>query len=317
MVITMMWVGGWWVGGAQTENLEEEEKGEEEGQEVEEGSDEEEKSRDKGTAQKFKAMRSQLPDHIDHFYDKVAEGKASPREFRTKIVNELFEKLPNGRYRLTDFQVAEEEGDIYKYRDQTDGKEYHAFIELTPKGTYCIESAQMLEEEEYEELAFEGISALRWVQEFYKEKVKEKKEIEASPPPAEGAAEEAKEGEAPAEGENKSPSPKKEPEKKDMFRKKRTKRTDIPIAATDTLGLPQAVLQKQEDEETAMQADMKEIIETDEKRNDLESYILTMRVKSNLSEDEIVAVLERQGQEREKFDSDLLKAEDTANNRCQ
>lgn len=179
-------------------------------------------------------------------------------------------------------------------------------VKLTLNGTYCIESAQMLEEEEYEE------------------KVKEKKEIEvpaeeakpaegeASPPPAEGAAEEAKEGEAPAEGENKSPSPKKEPEKKYEWvevvkKKKRTKRTDIPIAATDTLGLPQAVLQKQEDEETAMQADMKEIIETDEKRNDLESYILTMR--DRVSEGGQYGAFISSA-EREKFDSDLLKAED-------
>ncbi|CAE7379908.1 Hspa4 [Symbiodinium natans] len=149
---------------------------------------------------------------------------------------------------------------------------------LTLNGTFGIESAQMLEEEEYEE------------------KVKEKKEIEvpaeeeakpaegeASPPPPEGEKPESpKEGEAAAEGETKAPSPKKEPEKKYEWvevvkKKKRTKRTDIPIVATDVPGLPSNTIQKQEDEETAMQADMKEIIETDEKRNDLESYILTMR----------------------------------------
>ncbi|CAE7812218.1 MSI3, partial [Symbiodinium sp. CCMP2456] len=77
--------------------------------------------------------------------------------------------------------------------------------------------------------------------------------------------------------------------------------------ATDTPGLPRAVVQKQEDEETAMQADMKEIIETDEKRNDLESYILTMRDKCSEGGQYGAFI---SSAEREKFDSDLLKAED-------
>eukprot|EP00913_Durusdinium_trenchii_P015114 g14175.t1 len=140
--------------------------------------------------------------------------------------------------------------------------------------TFGIEGAQMLEEEEYEE------------------KVKEKKEIEVPAEEKEEAkAESPKEekpespkGEAAPEGEaeKKEESPKKEPEKKVEWvevikKKKRTKRTDINIMSSDICGLSEKTLQKQQDEETAMQADMKEIIETDEKRNDLESYILTMR----------------------------------------
>eukprot|EP00435_Cladocopium_sp_Y103_P072645 s5_g40.t3 len=156
-----------------------------------------------------------------------------------------------------------------------DTKKIKVKAKLSLNGTFGLESAQMLEEEEYEE------------------KVKEKKEIEV---PAEEKAEgEAKpdspkdakpEGEASpeGEGEKKEESPKKEPEKKVEWvevvkKKKRTKRTDIPIISSDTCGLPEKVLNKQQDQETAMQADMKEIIETDEKRNDLESYILTMRDK--------------------------------------
>ena len=33
-------------------------------------------------------------------YDNEADKKESPRQFRTKILNELFEQLPNGSYRL-------------------------------------------------------------------------------------------------------------------------------------------------------------------------------------------------------------------------
>jgi len=184
-----------------------------------------------------------------------------------------------------------------------DTKKIKVKAKLSLNGTFSIESAQMLEEEEYEE------------------KIKEKKEIEVpveeakteaeSPAPPEEAKEEAKEGEAPAEGE-KAPSPKKEPEKKFEWvevvkKKKRTKRTDITIVATDTPGLPQATVQKQQDEETAMQADMKEIIETDEKRNDLESYILTMRDKISESGQYGAFI---SSSEREKMEADLMKSED-------
>mmetsp|Transcript_76217 Transcript_76217/g.182356 ORF Transcript_76217/g.182356 Transcript_76217/m.182356 type:complete len:834 (+) Transcript_76217:38-2539(+) len=170
-------------------------------------------------------------------------------------------------------------------------------VKLTLNGTYCIESAQMLEEEEYEE------------------KIKEKKEIEV---PAETKEEKpAEEAEKPegekAEGEEaKEASPKKEPEKKVEWvevvkKKKRTKRTDINVVATDVCGLPERTLQKQQDEETAMQADMKEIIETDEKRNDLESYILTMRDKISESGKYGAFI---SSSDREKFESELTKAED-------
>lgn len=184
-----------------------------------------------------------------------------------------------------------------------DTKKIKVKAKLSLNGTFGLESAQMLEEEEYEE------------------KVKEKKEIEV---PAEEKAEgEAKpdspkdakpEGEASpeGEGEKKEGSPKKEPEKKVEWvevvkKKKRTKRTDIPIIASDTCGLPEKFLNKQQDQETAMQADMKEIIETDEKRNDLESYILTMRDKC--SEGGQYGAFISSG-DREKLESELMKAED-------
>merc|ERR1712054_653844 len=52
---------------------------------------------------------------------------------------------------------------------------------------------------------------------------------------------------------------------------------------------------------------MKEIIETDEKRNDLESYIFNMRSKIEVGNEygEFISA-----SDREKFNSDLTKAED-------
>mmetsp|Transcript_40708 Transcript_40708/g.120723 ORF Transcript_40708/g.120723 Transcript_40708/m.120723 type:complete len:839 (+) Transcript_40708:102-2618(+) len=142
---------------------------------------------------------------------------------------------------------------------------------LTLHGTFLIEGAQLVEEEEYEET------------------IKEKRELPAEETPAEEAkpeGEEAKpaEGEAPKEGEEKKPEEKKEPEKKYEWvdvvkKKKRTKKTDLTVTATGRPGLSDATLQKLKDQEFAIQAEMREIIETDERRNDLESYIFNMRDK--------------------------------------
>lgn len=56
--------------------------------------------RDKGKAVKFAQMRKSLPPHIIQLYDEEAAKKASPRAFRSQIVNTLFRKLSNGRYEL-------------------------------------------------------------------------------------------------------------------------------------------------------------------------------------------------------------------------
>jgi heat shock protein 4 len=61
--------------------------------------------------------------------------------------------------------------------------------------------------------------------------------------------------------------------------KKRTKKTDIPIVTTGYPGLSSRDAQARMDEESAMQAEMRDIIETDEKRNDLETYIFETRDK--------------------------------------
>eukprot|EP00931_Biecheleriopsis_adriatica_P106952 TRINITY_DN812_c1_g1_i6.p1 TRINITY_DN812_c1_g1~~TRINITY_DN812_c1_g1_i6.p1 ORF type:complete len:853 (-),score=311.16 TRINITY_DN812_c1_g1_i6:91-2649(-) len=188
-----------------------------------------------------------------------------------------------------------------------EAKKVKVKAKLSGNGTFGIEGAQLVEEEEYEEV------------------VKEKKEIEV---PAEeaapaAAAEEAKpegEGEEKKEGEEekkegeeeKKEEAKKEPEKKYEWvevkkMKKRTKRTDIKISATGTAGLPEGIVAKRTDEETAMQVEMAEIIETDAKRNDLEGYIFNMRDKTGESGTYAAFISQA---DRETFHSDLMKAED-------
>merc|ERR1712151_432716 len=87
----------------------------------------------------------------------------------------------------------------------------------------------------------------------------------------------------------------------------RTKKTDINIIATGRPGLAPANLQKRMDEETAMQVETQEIIETDEKRNDLESYIFNMRDKTSESGSYGPFISPA---DRDKFQADLTKMED-------
>jgi len=217
---------------------------------------------------------------------------------------------------------------------QAENKKIKVKAKMTLHGTFTIEGAQMVEEEEYEET------------------VKEKRELPADPveeeaKPEEAAAdatktgaddgmktdgepaeekkvdgdvpmgedkENAADGEAKAEEkkEEKKEEPKKAPEKKYEWvevkkMKKRTKRTDLAITVTGTPGLPATVVQKLMDEETAMQSEMKEIIETDEKRNDLEAYIFTMRDRIAESGQYGAFISSK---DRDQFNGDLSKAED-------
>jgi len=112
--------------------------------------------------------------------------------------------------------------------------------------------------------------------------------------------------------EEKKPEVNKEPEKKYEWvnvvkKKKRDKRTDLKIIVTGAPGLSEAIVQSLMDAETAMQVEMREIIETDEKRNDLEAYIFTMRDRITESGEYGPFVSEK---DREQFTSDLTKAED-------
>lgn len=138
-------------------------------EEAEEGSEENADSskRDKGKAIKFAAMKAKLPQHIVDLYDKESANHASPRSFKTLIINKLFKKLPSGRFQLCTndpmfveaktlfekkysndkekslpksimrglyfqgseaaFQDAVNAGDIYSWTNEEDGKEYWSF----------------------------------------------------------------------------------------------------------------------------------------------------------------------------------------------
>jgi len=201
---------------------------------------------------------------------------------------------------------------------QTEAKKIKVKARLTLHGTFMIEGAQLVEEEEYEEV----------VKEKRELPPEPKEEVAPAPPsngdaemkPAEGENPEAKpadgeEGKAePEEGGEKKgePAESKEPEKKfewvDVKKmKKRTKRTDLKVVAKGCPGLSEEAIQKLMDAESAMQAEMREIIETDEKRNDLESYILTMRsrVEPGAEYGDFISAVER-----EAFGAALTKAED-------
>merc|ERR1719428_1390830 len=138
-----------------------------------------------------------------------------------------------------------------------------------------------------------------------------KKDEPTSPKPAEGEA-----GAEPTSPTSPKPEAgkeaKKEPEKKYEWvevkkMKKRTKRTDIPVKAEGAPGLSAAQLQRHADEETAIQAENKEYVETAERRNDLESYIFNMRDKAGEYGEykDFVAT-----EERSKFMTELQTAED-------
>jgi len=175
---------------------------------------------------------------------------------------------------------------------QAENKKIKVKCKMTLNGMFTIESAQMVEEEEYEET------------------VKEQREVPADATVAEG---EKAEGDAPAtEGEQKPEDAKKEAEKKfewvDVVKTKtKLTRTDLHIHVTGRPGLCPDVLQNQMDEETKMQSEMRDIIETDEKKNDLESYIFNMRDKITESGEYGSFIAEK---DRTSFNADLKTAED-------
>jgi len=151
------------------------------------------------------------------------------------------------------------------------------------------------------------------------ETIKEKRElppeVPAEPPAEDGAeVDSAAAAASPdaAKDEEGKKEEKKEPEKKyewvDVQKKKRrTKRTDLTISISGKPGMSDAEIQKRMDEETAIQAEMRDIIETSEKRNDLESYIFNMRDKIAAGNEygEFISSVDR-----DKFNTELTKAED-------
>ena len=58
--------------------------------------------RDKGKGEKFARMRAagQIPQHILHLYDETAKSSPSPRDFRTNVINQLFNKSDSGVFSM-------------------------------------------------------------------------------------------------------------------------------------------------------------------------------------------------------------------------
>merc|ERR1719171_485474 len=173
---------------------------------------------------------------------------------------------------------------------------------LNYHGMTTFDKAELAEEEEYEETVKEKKEIPQ------EETVGEEKDVEMKDA-KEGEGEEAKAGtesESEAKGEPKKKEPKYEwVEVKKT--KKRTKVTDLEITRVGVVGMSVADLQVATDAETKIRADMKEIEETENARNDLETYIYNMRDKCGETGPYGPYML---GPDRDAFQSDLVKAED-------
>jgi hypothetical protein len=124
---------------------------------------------------------------------------------------------------------------------------------LTLHGTFQIESAHIVEIEEYDEV------------------VKEKVDVTMKPESAEGESAETPQGE---------PEEPAAPEFVEVIKKKkREKKTEIKLSTSHTNGLPVEALAKAIDSESGMIAADREAKERDNSRNDLESYIYDAREK--------------------------------------
>jgi hypothetical protein len=82
-------------------------------------------ARDKGKGEKFAKMKPSLPNFIQHMFDTTALEQPSPRDYRSKLINKLFVKRPNGRYELNVkdgmFTQAKETFERKFGKDQTKG----------------------------------------------------------------------------------------------------------------------------------------------------------------------------------------------------
>lgn len=261
---------------------------------------------------------------------------------------------------------------------QTEKKKVKVKARLTLHGTFTIDSAQMVEEEEVEEIVREKRELPPEPEEVKETKAKTNGTVPSpegagQPPDADapdapdapdGAAPEAVPAEATADAATAPPAPaengaktmetetsenvenaedetkeadgngdaKEEKEKDETMeeetlepapppkrmeprfewvevvkKRKLTKTSDLRISATGRPGLSPEILQQRQDEETQMQAEMREIIETDERKNDLEGYIFNARAKIGDGGDWVPFIAP---DDRQKFEQELQKAED-------
>lgn len=212
---------------------------------------------------------------------------------------------------------------------QTGVKKVKVKAKLSLHGTFDIEGATLVEEEEYEDTVKEKRELPpdpeEPAPEAPKEETAKSPADEADVIPSKPAEDEKAQPDADpqdkenmetnAEAEKKEEEEKKEPEKKvpekkyewvDVVKiKKRTKKTELKITAKNRPGLSDVVLQKCMDEETAMVAETKELIDTDARKNDLESYIFTTRDKISGEWSAFIA-----DADRDAFSAELTKTED-------
>merc|ERR1719454_1739377 len=169
---------------------------------------------------------------------------------------------------------------------------------LNIHGMSTFDRAELAEEEEYEETVKEKKEIPQDETEEKDVEMKEAKE-------GEEGAEEAKAG-TESESEAKGEPKKKEP-KYEWVDVKKTKITELAVTRVGVVGMTVADLQVATDAETKIRAEMKEIEDTDNARNELETYIYSMRDKCFETGQYGAYILSA---DRDAFQSELLKAED-------
>merc|ERR1719174_2720882 len=192
------------------------------------------------------------------------------------------------------FEIALPAGDAPKKVKVRTSLNYH--------GMTTFDKAELAEEEEYEETVKEKKEI---PQDDTDEKDVEMKDAKEG----ESGAEEAKAG-TESESEAKGEPKKKEPKYEwvDVKKtKKRTKITDLAVTRIGVVGMSVADLQIATDAETKIRAEMKEIEDTENARNDLETYIYTMRDKCSETGQYGAYMLSA---DRDAFQSELVTAED-------
>eukprot|EP00392_Amoebophrya_sp_AT5.2_P006252 g6262.t1 len=251
----------------------------------------------------------------------AAKDKMNQRRYITWFRNGPFDlgaQYSHNSQKIGNYQIQLE--------PQTEKKKIKIEAKMSIHGIFSVDSAHIVEIEEYEEV------------------VKEKREIvepepSASPdgdapmPDANGAE---KQGENGAESSDKKESettsaeggdgkkddaaPEKKEEKKEETKKpkyewvevkkpkKRTKRIGLSVSPSGQPGTSEKVLDGFKDIESKLQTDTREVAENNNRRNDLESYIYSMREKVTSDSAQCREYL--QADARAALDTDLQKAED-------
>ena len=109
-----------------------------------EHSEEENDKRDKTKGQKYQKMKSELPEHVIDLIEKQSQKASSPRQFKTQIINKLFNRNPDGRSELNlDDDVFSEHRKIYTKRFSKEKET--AYPESILRGLYFGNSQDALD----------------------------------------------------------------------------------------------------------------------------------------------------------------------------